>query len=144
MVPTPLYEHTVLESGETTVVVEYGADGHARLAVTSVSYRRGSAEAGRLACEAVHQARLRHAEHVEGALDASSPACGAILEALHRRIGSDVQSIAMRRAGSSVLVTLEMQPAPATPTPTPVTPSLAPAAPSNRHRPLAVGMPAYV
>ena len=120
MVTTRLFEHTVLESDETKVVVEYGADGHARLDVTSGAYRRGSADAARLACEAIHQARLRHADRVDGALDASSPACGAILEALHRQIGNDLESIAMRRAGSSVLVTLAMQPPPTTHAPAPV------------------------
>lgn len=110
MVATPLSEYTVLESEGTKVVVEYGADGHARLDVTASGYRRGSVEAGRLACEAIHQARLRHADRVDGALDASSPTCGAILEALHREIGHDVASIAMRRAGSSVMVSVAMQP----------------------------------
>lgn len=132
MVATQLVEHTVLESDETKVVVEYGDDGHARLDVTANGYRGGSAEAGRLACLAVHQARLRHADRIEGALDASSPACGAILEALHRQIGDDLESIAMRRAGSSVMVTLRMHPAPTTTsTPNPGHPALIPTPPSR-------------
>jgi hypothetical protein len=103
---------TVLQSGETRVVVRYGEDGRARLDVTADRDDRGSAEAGRLVCEAVHQARLHHADCVACALDASGPACGAILEALHGRLGEDVGSIATRRAGASVMVVLDLEPVP--------------------------------
>ena len=110
MVTTPFGEHTVLESEQTRIVVEYDAVGHARLEVTASGYRGGSAEAARLACAAVHEARLHHAGRIDGALDASRPACGAILEALHEQVGHDLDSIAMRRAGSTVIVTLETHP----------------------------------
>jgi len=115
MITKSLPEHTMLESEEARILIEYDDHGHARLDVLAKRYGRGSADAGRLACEAVHQARLRHAASIEGALDASSPLCGAILEALHREIGHDLESIAMRRAGSSVMVTLEMHAGPTTP-----------------------------
>ena len=108
----PFCERTLVRSGGTTIVVEYRDDGHARLDVMGKCYGGGSAEAARLACEAIHQARLRHANRIEGALDASSPECGAILEALHREIGHDLTSIAMRRAGASVMVTLDTLPVP--------------------------------
>ena len=135
MTTTAISEHTVLRSGETTIVVEYGADGHARLDVTANRYGPGSADVGRLACEAIHQARLRNADRVDGALDAASPTCGAILEALHREVGHDLDSIAMRRAGSSVMVVLEMHPV-ATPTyvPTAATTSFVPTQPSRSGR----------
>ncbi len=119
MVARALSENTVLQSGGTRVVVEYGEGGRARLDVAADCYDRGSAEAGRLVCEAVHQARLHHADCVACALDASGPACGAILEALHARLGEDVGSIATRRAGSSVMVMLELEPIPV-PSPVPV------------------------
>lgn len=131
MVATPFIAHTVLESDETKVVVECGDDGHARLDVTTNGYRRGgAAEAGRLVCEAIHWARLRNADRVDGALDASSPACGAILDALHHRIGIDLESIAMRRAGSSVLVILRMHPPATTCAPGSVLLSVIPSQPS--------------
>jgi hypothetical protein len=113
MAAGPFGEHIVLESGQTRVVVEDGPRGGIRLDVTAHGYGTGSAEAGRLVREAVHQARLRHASHIEGGLDASGPTCGAVLEALHRSIGDDLESIAMRRAGSSVLVELDLRPLPA-------------------------------
>src|SRR5215213_6535864 len=96
MITKSLPEHTMLESEEARILIEYDDHGHARLDVLAKRYGRGSADAGRLACEAVHQARLRHAASIEGALDASSPLCGAILEALHSEIGHDLESIAMR------------------------------------------------
>ena len=143
MEETPFVAHTVLESGETKVVVEYGGDGHARLDVTASGYRRGSAEAGRIACEAVHEARLRNADRIDGALDASSPTCGAILEALHRQIGTDLASIATRRAGSSVMVTLEVQPAPTRTSAQRTAPTpLIPTQPTRLHRTPPAGMPA--
>ncbi|MCL3862522.1 hypothetical protein [Actinotalea sp. K2] len=114
MVATQPFEHTIVESDETQVVVEYGEDGHARLDVRANGYRRGSAEAGRLTCEAIHEARMRNAGRIMGALDASRPTCGAILEALHHQVGNDVESIATHRAGASVMFTLQMRPAPTT------------------------------
>lgn len=144
MVTTPFCEHTVSESGETTIVIEYGDDGHARLDVWAKRYGRGSAEAGRLACEAIHQARLRSAARIEGALDASSSTCGAILEALHGEIGHDLESIIMRRAGSSVMVTLDTRPAMATSTPTPVHAPSVPTQPDRSHRVTAAGTPVHV
>ncbi len=140
---TPYCEHTVLESDETRIVVEYDAAGHARLEVTANGYRGGSAEAGRLACVAVHEARLHHADRIDGALDASSPACGAILEALHGQIGDDLDSIVMRRAGSTVMVTLETHPTltPAS-SPAPAPPALVPIQADRRYRDHRAGLPA--
>jgi hypothetical protein len=143
MVATPFCEHTVLESDETRIVVEYDAVGHARLEVTANGYRRGSAEAGRLACAAIHEARLHHADRIDGALDASSPACGAILEALHGQIGDDLDSIVMRRAGSTVMVTLETHPMLAIATsPAPAPPVLLPLPADRWYRGARAAIPA--
>jgi hypothetical protein len=110
-----LIEKTVLQSPEMTVVAAHDGHGHARLDVSTTGYGRGSADGGRLVCQAVHEARLRNEYHVEFALNASAPACGAILEALHAETGNDVESIEMRRAGSSVMVSLELTPLPTAP-----------------------------
>ncbi len=143
MVATPFSEHTVIESRATRIVVEYDVAGHARLEVTAHDHHGGSAEAGRLACEAIHQARLHHTDRVDGALDASTPACGAILEALHRQIGTDLDSIVTRRAGSSVMVTLQVHPASAAPTAA-AHPAVVPAQASRSRRVAALGAPAPV
>jgi hypothetical protein len=145
MVTRTSAEHTLLESEETRILIEYGDDGHARLDVMAKQYGRGSAAAGRLAREAIHQARLRHADSIEGALDASSPMCGAILEALHREIGHDLESIAMRRAGASVMVTLEMRATPTTPSsPHGAHTSVIPAQPRRLHRTTPAARPSHV
>ena len=64
----------------------------------------------RLLCHAVTDQRTRSARHVQTAVDAAAPSCGVHLEALRARVGIDVQSITMRRAGSSVMVDLRLIP----------------------------------
>jgi hypothetical protein len=64
----------------------------------------------RLLCGAVTHERARHARHVQTAVDGTEPSGGIHLEALRARIGTDVRSITMRRAGSSVMVDLHLMP----------------------------------
>jgi hypothetical protein len=71
-----------------------------------------------LMCAAVTRARAHHARRVDAALDAVSPACGVVLEALRARIGTDVRGLGLRRAGSSVMVTVDLLPPDEAPTPT--------------------------
>lgn len=65
----------------------------------------------RLLCAAVqHVRRRRHARRVLTAVDAAGPAGGTLLAALRSRVGTDVGEIALRRAGSTVMVTVELLP----------------------------------
>ena len=86
------------------------ADGEATLRLATgpadVDVLAGAA----LLREAVGDARRRHAGRVHTVLDCSTATGGVLLEALHARLGSDVERIALRRAGSSVLVTLTLRP----------------------------------
>jgi len=85
-------------------------DTRVHLTVESPSARPTAVAA--VLCEAVRQAHARRRGHVRMALDAGAPSSGVVLEALRGRIGADVGSIALRRAGSSVMVTLDLLPAP--------------------------------
>ena len=102
---------TVLRASGTTVALQYGDPDDVLLEVTTPF---DDPDAGaRLLCTAVSQARSRRTRQLRTVLDASSPACWTYLEALRTRVGDDVESIALRRAGSSVLVTLHLVPPPA-------------------------------
>lgn len=107
-------ERTVLRSHDATVVVQYVDPDHARLTVDTQRYGIGAREAARLVCEAVYQARARHVHHVETALDASAPSCCIILEALRNRSANDLDGMELRRAGASVMVSLDVRPWPTT------------------------------
>jgi hypothetical protein len=107
----------VLRARGTTVEVHYGDPDDVFLQVTTQA-SDAAAGAG-LLCAAVTQARARRTRQLRTVLDASSPACWTYLEALRTRVGEEVESIALRRAGSSVLVTLHLVPPPASPRPRP-------------------------
>ena len=111
--PSPRSE---IRGREATVSMEY-RDARALVSVWTGDRAGATVEAARLACEAVHQARVRHAHRVVVALEVATPACTVILEALRRREGNDVARIAMRRAGSTVMVTLDLRPWPTVPGP---------------------------
>jgi hypothetical protein len=99
-----------LYAGSTTVEVEYGDPDDVLLQVTSEGSDTDAHAGAGLLGTAVAQARSRHTRRVRTVLDASSPACWTYLEALRARVGDDVATIALRRAGSSVLVTLDLMP----------------------------------
>lgn len=105
------FERTELRGRAATVTIDYYVPD---LAVFSVQTdgRTAAPEAARLACEAVHQARVRHIRRLETTLEVATIACGVILEALRRRRGNDLDRIELRRAGASVMVTLELRPWP--------------------------------
>jgi hypothetical protein len=109
MVQAPHEEPTVLSSGGATVVLQYVDPDHARLTVETERFGQGGREAGRLVCEAVHQARGRRVHHVETALEAAAPASCMVLEALQTGSGDDVEAIDLRRAGASVMVSLDVR-----------------------------------
>jgi hypothetical protein len=99
----------VLKTEGTVLDVQYGpAEDEARL---QLWMERSAARAGAgLVGEAVHRARLHHARHVLMALDASLPSCGLVLDVLRGQMGGDVENLSMRRAGSSVMVDVELRP----------------------------------
>ncbi|WNB87667.1 hypothetical protein [Cellulomonas sp. ATA003] len=69
----------------------------------------GAARVGaRLARDAVVAAATWGAREVDTVLDGTSPTCGIVLESLRDLIGGEVDAVIMRRAGSSVFVTLRL------------------------------------
>lgn len=109
---SPSTEHAELRGRQATVMLQFSGRDDVVLCLRTDGSVAGALEGARLACEAVHQARLREAGRVETALDVSSRATGVVLEALRARRGNDLDGIAMRRAGSSVMVTLDLRPWP--------------------------------
>lgn len=100
---------TVLTSGDGSVEILRSDRDHVSLSlVASVRARLDVASGSRLLCEAVTDQRARHARHVQTAVDGTGPSGGLHLEALRARIGTDVQAITLRRAGSSVMVDLHL------------------------------------
>jgi hypothetical protein len=101
-----------LYAGSTTVELQYGDPDDVLLQLTTDGADSDAArDAGAgLLCTAVAQARARHTRRLRTVLDASSPSGSTYLEALRARVGDDVASIALRRAGSSVMVTLDLVP----------------------------------
>ena len=140
MVLTPPAERTVLRSREAHVVVEYDDSENVRLSLVADGYDSGAADLAQLVCEAVYQARMRHTPRVGVALHIASPACSVVIEALRRRTGNDIERLVMRRAGSSVMVTLVLRPWPTVPrTPVASHGSLIPTQPEHRTRRSPVG-----
>jgi hypothetical protein len=107
-------ERTVLRSLGATVVVQYVDPDHARLTVDTDRYGPGARDAAGLVCEAIHEARARHVHHVDTALEAAAPACSVILDALRTRSGNDLDGMDLRRAGASVMVSIDVRPWPTT------------------------------
>jgi hypothetical protein len=105
-------ERTELRGRAATVTIDYHAPDRAFFSVWTDGRVGAAFEAARLACEAVHQARVRDTRRLEVMLEVATPACGVILEALRRRRGNDLDGIELRRAGASVMVTLDVRPWP--------------------------------
>ncbi len=105
-------ERTELRGRAVTVTIDYHAPDRASFSVRTDGALAAASEAARLACEAVHQARVRDTRRLDVMLEVATPACGVILEALRRRRGNDLDGIELRRAGASVLVMLELRPWP--------------------------------
>jgi hypothetical protein len=79
------------------------------LVVSDQAVRDAHADS-RLLCGAIAHQRARHARHVQTAVHTAEPSGGIHLQALRARIGTDVRSITLRRAGSSVMVDLQLMP----------------------------------
>lgn len=104
-------ERSTLHDGGATVEVLYAGPDDVRVELVTDPARPTPHVGARLLCAAVAQARARHARLVHTVLDASAPSGAAYLAALRDRLGADVADISMRRAGSSVMVTLDLLPA---------------------------------
>ncbi|NMR19461.1 hypothetical protein [Cellulomonas fimi] len=63
----------------------------------------------RAVCRAVQRARTQRVTRVVIAVDDADPSSGVVLEALRATVGHDADAIAMRRAGSSVMVTVDVR-----------------------------------
>lgn len=100
-----------LPTGRSTLAVEYTDHGGARLHLTTDPDDVESS--ARLLCAAVSHVRRRHTRRVHTALELNAPSSATLLAALQAQVGVDIEDIAMRRAGSTAMVTLELPPAPA-------------------------------
>src|SRR4051812_35431237 len=105
---------SVLTSTDGAVEILRADRDHVDVQLVPGRVRDASARSRLLGLAVTHQ-RARDARHLQTAVDGGAPSCGPILEALRARIGTDVRSITMRRAGSSVMVDLHLMP----PTPEP-------------------------
>ena len=115
MVLSPQTERTILRSPGATVVVQYLDADHAHLMVESERWGQGARDAARLVCEALHEVGVRRVHHVQAALEASAPASCMVFEALRELSGSHLDAIDLRRAGASVMVSLDVRTPPTTP-----------------------------
>lgn len=98
----------VLHAEGAKVEVRYLDDHTVRVDVESTHTGPGAWRAGELTCEAVRDARRRHARSVHTALQVGLPSCGIVLEALRR--SEDAAEVQLRRAGSSIMVTVPLRP----------------------------------
>lgn len=100
---------TILTSPDGSVEILRFDRDHVRLHLMASGRALHDVSAGsRLLCGAVTDQRGRRARHVQIAVDGAGPAGGIHLQALRARVGTDVRSITMRRAGSSVMVDLHL------------------------------------
>jgi hypothetical protein len=109
MVQSLLSERTVLRSPGAMVVVQYVDPDHARLMIEADRFGQGGREAARLVCEALHDVRAHRVHHVETALEAAAPASCIVLEALRSPSAGDIDGLDLRRAGASVMVSLDVR-----------------------------------
>lgn len=100
----------VLTDGPAHVTVAWEGAEQASMSVLADPGRRGAHAAASLACRALSTLRHLRRRHVVTALDASTPAAGIVLSALHARVGAEVESLETHRAGSSVIVTIDLRP----------------------------------
>ena len=101
---------SVLTSRDGSVEILRSDRDHVRIQLLPEFAVHDVLAGSRLLCDVVAYQRARHARHVQTAVDGSAPSGGIYLEALRARIGTDVQSLTVRRAGSSVMVDLHLIP----------------------------------
>lgn len=95
----------VLRSHGVTVEIRYVDPEHAVVRLDAPPVRGCAIAAARLVCEAMSLARRRGSHRVCTALELARPVSVVVLAALRTRIGKDLSSLDLRRAGSSVMVT---------------------------------------
>ena len=100
----------MLRTGSASVELDYGDLDHVHMRVLTAPLGPDAYAGAALVCEAITEARARRARHLHTTLDASAPACGIVLDALHARIGTEVRRLDLHRAGSSVLVEVDLLP----------------------------------
>jgi hypothetical protein len=99
-----------LHADASAVELDLADLDHVHMRVTTQPTGQGAYAGAALVCEAITQARELRARHLDTTLDGTAPACGIVLDALHARIGTEVRSLAMHRAGASVLVDVDLLP----------------------------------
>lgn len=102
---------TVMRSAGAVLHMAY--DEHIGEAELQLQIERGAgpAHAGAaLMCRGLARARARGARRAVAALEAATPACGIVLDALHTRVDRDVQRMHLHRAGSTVMVAVDLWP----------------------------------
>jgi hypothetical protein len=104
----------VLTEHGSAVEVRYLDDGEVTLRILTPQEDLDTGDGAVLLARAVSQARHQRMRVVRTALDVSTPTAVEVLDALRSRVGDDIDEIALRRAGSSVMVTLRLLPLPAT------------------------------
>ncbi|MDT0167272.1 hypothetical protein Q9R32_17090 [Actinotalea sp. AC32] len=100
---------TVMHADGATVEIQY-VDDVALVQIDSAATGASARRAGDLACAALREARRHRARYVRTALQMSRPSCAIVLDALRRRVGTDASDVELRRAGSSVMVTVPLLP----------------------------------
>ena len=100
----------MLRTGSASVELEYVDLDHVHMRVLTAPLGPDAYAGAALVCEAISQARANRARHLDTALDASAPACGIVLDALHARIGTEVGRLDLHRAGASVIVDVDLLP----------------------------------
>lgn len=100
----------MMSDGPAHVTVAWDGADRASMSVQADPGRGGAHAAASLACRALSTLRHLSRRHVVTALDASTPAAGVVLSALHARVGADVENLETHRAGSSVIVTIDLRP----------------------------------
>lgn len=111
---------TWTSSATTTVMTDSGAEIEMTFPDRDTAVVRldadpagtGARAAGLLMCEAITEARRRRARYLRTVLELARPLSGIVLDAVRNRIGHDAQAIDLRRAGSSVIVTVDLGPLP--------------------------------
>jgi hypothetical protein len=100
----------VFEAKGAVVEMRYEDHDDVSVLLRSDPAGAGARSGARLVGDAVSHARANHARRVLTTLDASRPSSGFVLDELRKRVGRDVGTLALRRAGASILVTVDLAP----------------------------------
>lgn len=96
---------TFLRARGVTVSIRYVDREHAVLRLGPPRAGGGSTTTARLVCGAMSEARARGIATACIALELAQPTSAVVLAALRARIGKDLSSLDLHRAGSSVILT---------------------------------------